>query len=119
MPATVVKGGVSVSGMYELGPVMMSSRSGYVKIDKAEEDALSAIRHLDRIACPVVAAYGDGESPEFKRQSRDFVDALKAEVKQPSRLIEVKGMNHFEIIETLGQADSELAKAALRQMELA
>lgn len=119
VPATVVKGGVSVSGMYELGPVLLSARSSYVKIDKAEEGALSAMRHLDRIACPVVAAYGDGESPEFKRQSRDFVAALKAKVKHPSTLLEVKGVNHFEIIETLGRPDGAIGNAALQQMGLA
>ncbi len=68
VPATVLKGGVSVSGMYELAPVMMSARSSYVKIGADEVAALSALRHLERIACPIVAAHGDGESPGFKRQ---------------------------------------------------
>jgi len=118
VPASVLKGGVSVSGMYELAPVMMSARSSYVKISKDETAALSALRQLERIACPIVAAYGDGESPEFKRQSRDFVAALKAKVKHPAELIEVKGANHFEIIETLASADGALGKVALKQMGL-
>lgn len=119
VPATAVKGGLAVSGMFELDPVLLSARSSYVKIGEEEKAALSAMRHLDRIACPVSLAYGGGESPEFKRQSRDMAAALKAKVKQPSELIEVKGVNHFEIIETLGKPDGALGKAALKQMGLA
>jgi arylformamidase len=118
VPAAVLKGGLSVSGMYELNPVMLSARSSYVKISDEEKAALSALRQLDRIACPVTLAYGDGESPEFKRQSRDMAAALKAKVKHPAELIEVKNVNHFEIIETLGKPDGALAKAALKQMGL-
>src|SRR5262249_59586814 len=119
VPANVLKGGLSVSGMYELNPVMLSARSSYVKISDEEKAALSSLRHLDRIACPVILAYGDGESPEFKRQSREMAAALKAKVKYASELIEVKGVNHFEIIETLGKPDGVLGKAALKQMGLA
>lgn len=117
VPATVLKGGLSVSGMYELDPVMLSARSSYVKISAEEKAALSAQRHLDRISCPVTLAYGSGESPEFKRQSRDMAAAMKAKGK-PSALIEVNGVNHFEIIETLGKPDGALGKEALRQMGL-
>ena len=117
-PANVLKGGLPVSGMFDLHPVLLSARSSYVKISKDEEGALSAQRHLDRIACPVTLAYGDGESPEFKRQSRDMAAALKAKGK-PAQLIEVKGANHFEIIETLGKPHGDLGRAALKQMGLA
>ena len=119
VPATVLKGGLPVSGMFELTPVMLSARSSYVKISDDEKGALSAIRQLDRIACPVALAYGDGESPEFKRQSRDMAAALKSKVKHPAELVEVKGANHFEIIETLGKPDGTLGKVALKQMGLA
>src|SRR5262249_28770481 len=94
VPPTVLKGGLSVSGMYELHPVMLSARSSYVKISKEEEDALSAQRHLDRIACPVVLAHGDGESPEFKRQSRDMAAALMGKVKHPTELILLHAATH-------------------------
>ncbi|MGH7002989.1 MAG: alpha/beta hydrolase [Alphaproteobacteria bacterium] len=116
VPRTVLKGGLSVSGMFDLHPVLLSARSSYVKISDEEADALSPQRHLDRVACPVTLAFGDGESPEFKRQARDFATALKAKVKHPAELLECRGVNHFEIIETLATADGVLGKAALKQM---
>jgi arylformamidase len=75
-PADLIKGGVVMSGMMELYPVLLSSRSGYVKVSAAEVEALSPMRHLDRIACPVIVVHGDQESPEFKRQASVFAEAL-------------------------------------------
>ncbi len=62
--------------MYDLKPVRMSARSSYVKFTDAMEHALSTQRHLDRLNAPVVVAYGSLETPEFQRQSRDFVEAV-------------------------------------------
>lgn len=117
VPANVVKGAVCVSGMYDLQGVMLSARSDYVKISKDEEAALSPQRSLERITCPVVVAHGDGESPEFKRQARDFAARLQAGGR-PNTLIEVKGLNHFEAIETMARPDGVLGQAALTQMGL-
>lgn len=111
-----LRAGICASGMYDLGPVLLSARSTYVKLDKAEEDALSPMRHLDRVTCPIAVAYGDAESPEFQRHARDFAAALKAKVRPASQLLVGKGMNHFEIALTLGEADGLLGKVALEQI---
>jgi arylformamidase len=117
-PETVLKAGLCVSGMYDLEAPMLSARSSYVKISREEEDALSPQRHLTRVRCPVAVAYGDGESPEFKRQAREFAAALKDQVRLGSALVEGKGMNHFEIVETLADAKGLLGALALKQMGL-
>lgn len=119
VPQNVLKGAVSVSGMYDLHPVMLSARSSYVKIDKDELAALSAVRHLERIACPMIVAYGSKESPEFKRQSRHFAASVQARSSQRCDLLVGDGFNHFEVIETLATAQGLLGAAALKQMKLA
>jgi len=117
VPDNVVAGALCCSGMYDLTPVRLSARSSYVKFDDETVTALSAMRHLDRITVPVVLAYGSEESPEFKRQTRDFFDALTAAGKRV-RLLTGEGFNHFEIAETLGNPYGLLGRAALEQMEL-
>lgn len=116
LEASPLRSGLVASGMYDLGPVLLSARSSYVKLDKAEEDALSPMRHLDRVVCPIAVAYGDGETPEFKRHARDFAAALKAKVRHASLLVEGKNQNHFELALTLGKTDGLLGKIALEQM---
>src|SRR5262249_601411 len=72
LPETVLKSGTCVSGMYDLRPVLLSARSSYVRLSPLEEDELSAMRHLDRVRCPIAVAYGSKESPEFQRHGRSF-----------------------------------------------
>jgi arylformamidase len=78
LPDTVIKGGLCASGMYDLEPVRLSSRNAYVKLDTASARDLSPLHHLDHLHCPVLVAYGDGESEEFKRQGCAFASALTA-----------------------------------------
>jgi arylformamidase len=118
LPKDVIKGGLLVSGMYDLKPVRMSSRSSYVKFTDAMEHALSTQRHLDKLHAPVVVAYGALETPEFQRQSRDFVEAA-TKAGKPAQIIRGEGYNHFEFIETLASPYGQLGRAALEQMGLA
>ncbi len=96
-----IRGAVLCSGMYELAPVALSRRSSYVNFDEDTIAALSPMRHLDRMTAPVVVAYGTEETPEFRRQGREFAQAL-GERKHDVRAIVAEGYNHFEIAETFG-----------------
>jgi arylformamidase len=113
----VVRGGLCISGMYDLEAVRLSARSSYVKFDDRIEHELSPQRHLGRLACPVIVAYGDQESPEFQRQGREFAQALERGGRL-DRLIVAKGHNHFELPETLGSPYGLLGRALLEQMKL-
>jgi len=117
LPADLVKGGVLLSGMYDLKPVRLSARSRYVHLEDATEDALSPQRHLDRLRARLVVAYASLDSPEFQRQSREFAAAVKGAGK-PVELLVAQGYNHYEAPETLGNPYGLLGRAALAQMGL-
>jgi arylformamidase len=117
LPADVVKGGLLCSGMYDLKPVRLSHRSSYVGFTDEIEEELSALRHLGRLVCPLVVAYGTCETPEFQRQARDFAAALQAAGK-PAQLLVGDGYNHFEMLETLANPYGLLGRAVLAQMGL-
>src|SRR5882672_10657801 len=67
LPADLIKGGVLLSGMYEMKPVRLSARSKYVKFDDAMEESMSTIRHIARLRTPITVMYGTNETPEFQR----------------------------------------------------
>jgi arylformamidase len=117
LPGDVLKGALLCSGMYDLKPVRLSARSKYVKFTDEAEEELSALRHLDRIACPLLVGYGTCETPEFQRQARDFAAALKAASK-PVQLLVGQAYNHFEMLETLASPYGLLGRAVLAQMEI-
>jgi arylformamidase len=117
VPMDIVKGGLCCSGMYDLHPVGLSARSSFVNFTSEVVEALSPQRHLDRLAAPVIVAYGSLETPEFQRQNRDFAAAVR-DVGKPVTLLVGEGYNHFEIRETLGNPYGLLGRAALAQMRL-
>jgi arylformamidase len=117
LPADLIKGGICISGMYDLAPVRRSARNRYISFDDATVEALSPIRHLDRLAAPLVVAYGTCETPEFQRQNREFAAAVEAAGKQ-ARLLVGEHYNHFELPETLGNPYGLVGRAALELMGL-
>jgi len=115
LPVDVIKGGLCCSGMFDLEPVRLSSRGNYVKFTDEMEDAFSPMRHLNHLHAPVIVAYGSYETPEFKRQSREFAKAL-ADAGKQVELIVAENYNHFEIIETLANPHGILGRAVLKQI---
>ena len=118
LPETAVKGGLCMSGMYDMKAVRLSKRSKYVKFTDAMEDAMSPQRHLDLLHAPVTVTYGTFETPEFQRQGRDFAAAVKAAGK-PVELIVAQNYNHFDAAESLGNPYGPNGRAALAMMGLA
>jgi arylformamidase len=118
LPADTVKGGMCMSGMYDLKPVRLSWRSTYVKFDDAMEHAMSAIRHLDKVSCPITVSYGTYETPEFQRQGRDFAAALKAAGREVT-LVAAQNFAHIETEESLGNPYGPNGRAAIAMMGLA
>jgi arylformamidase len=117
LPADLIKGGMCISGMYDLTPVRLSARNRYIRFDDATVAALSPIRHLDQLHPPLVVAYGTLETPEFQRQNREFAAAVEAAGKKAQLLIG-ENYNHFELPDTLGNPYGLLGRAALEMMGL-
>lgn len=117
LPADMIKGGLCVSGMYDLEPVRLSWRDSYLHLTDEMVDALSPQRHIDQVRAPLLVAYGTYETPEFQRQGRDFAAAVQAAGK-PVELLVGTGYNHFEVRDTLGNENGFLGRAVLEQMGL-
>jgi arylformamidase len=103
--------------MYDLKPVRLSKRSKFVTITDEAEEKLSAQRHLDRLATPLMLVHGTHETPEFKRQTRDFLSAVQKAGK-PVQFLLAEGYNHFDLQEMASNPYSVLGSAALDMMEL-
>jgi arylformamidase len=117
LPAAAGKGALLMSGLYDLYPAMLSSRGKYVQITPEEQAAASAMRHLDRISCPVAIAWAVSDSPEFRRQSRVFAEALQGMGRLASRT-EVFTANHFAEPRQLSNPDSTLSRVLFSVMDI-
>ena len=117
LPANMVKGGLCMSGMYDMKPVRLSKRSSYVKFTDMMEQAMSSQRQLDQLQAPIIVTYGTNDTPEFQRQARDFATAVKAAGK-PVELVEAANFGHMEMLEALGNPYGPNGRAALALMKL-
>jgi len=112
---TSIKAALLCSGMYDLEPVRLSARSEYVAFTDEVEQFLSPMRYLDKLTMPIIVAHGTYETPEFKRQTIEFAEALRQRgVLQESIIAE--NCNHFEILETLANPYGLLGQAALEMI---
>jgi arylformamidase len=118
VPATIVKGGLCISGMFEMTPVRLSWRRSYVDFTDAMVESMSSSRHIDKIVAPITVAYGSLETPDFQRQSRDFAAALRGAGKTVE-LIEGENYTHAAMAESVGHPYGPAGRAALAMMRLA
>ena len=117
LPPDLIKGGLCISGLYELAPVRLSARGNYVKFDDPMVQALSPQRHIAALNAPLIVAYGTYETPEFQRQNREFAAALKAAGKHVELLV-AENYGHFEMPETLASPYGLTGRATLGLMNL-
>jgi arylformamidase len=107
LPADVLKGGLPISGLFDLAPFPYTYLQPALQLDWAQVARNSPIRLVPERAPPAIVAVGGAESAEFRRQSRAFVAAW-AERGLAGRLLEVPGANHFTVLDPLITGAGEL-----------
>jgi len=117
LPEAPLKGAALVSGPYDMIPVMHSARASYVKLSLEEIEAHSPLRLVDRFRCPVIVAWAEGDTDEFRRQSGELASAARSAGCLHAS-ITVGGLNHFEIMEGLGDRESPVVRRLVALMGL-
>jgi arylformamidase len=112
MPLAEVRGGIAISGIYELEPIRLNYLNEKLALDEDEAERNSPVRHLPAAAGELVVAYGTRELPELCRQSIEYARAW-AERGFRGRLLPVDGADHFTILDALSRPEGILARALL------
>lgn len=110
MPTSALRAVVCVSGAYDLEPVMLSARRSYIHLSEREQARMSPISHVSSVFVPMHLYFGSEESPEFKRQSIAYAEALRAQNKLTC-CQEIVAANHFEIADQFAQPDTSVSAA--------
>jgi arylformamidase len=103
----IIAAGLSISGVFELSPLLDTSMNDKLRMSEASARALSPIGWTPRPEALIDAWVGGAESEEFLRQSRDFADAWAAKGAR-TRFECVDSANHFTIISGLIDPDSRM-----------
>ena len=114
VPEGVVKGGLFLSGLYDLEPVRLCYANEWVGLDEGSALRNSPMYHLPEAGCPLILSYGGSETGEFKRQSEDYAAAWRS-VGFEADCFESTERNHFDIPLELADPTSVLT---LKLLEL-
>src|SRR5258708_17496233 len=70
-----VKGGVAISGLFDLEPIRLSYLNDAVRMDEAEARRNSPIHHLPAKSAPLVLAGAGDELPDLRRHAEEYYAA--------------------------------------------
>lgn len=117
VPADIVRGAAPLSGLFDLTPLVHTHINEWMRLTPESAARNSPMLHLPATPPPVVASHGANETDEFKRQTRDYVDALRARG-DDARYVPMPGTNHFDIVLRLNDPDAPITRAIFAQMGL-
>ena len=105
----LVVAGLSISGVFELWPLLQTSMNDKLRMNEASARALSPIGWTPPPAAQIDAWVGGAESEEFIRQSRDFAAAWSGKGARTC-FESVASANHFTIIAAMTYPDSRMVQ---------
>lgn len=108
-PEDLVPSGLSISGVFDLEPLVPTSINNALKLDAAEAKRLSPLHWPVPRGRKLEAWVGGAESSEFLRQSRDVADRW---ARQGAETLyrELPGADHFMVLDPLTDPASEISQ---------
>ena len=117
VPADIVKGAVVISGLGDLEPVRLSFRNENLGLDSAAVIEASLLHRKPTAACPLLVAVGEGETDDYKRQSREVAAYWQSHGNR-AEFFELAGRHHFDSVLEWADPQSALFRATLAMMKL-
>jgi arylformamidase len=116
LPRALVKGGLALSGTYDLAPLVQAPFVNVdLKLDARRARTLSPAFMPPATTAPLITAVGGLESSEFHRQTRLIASAWKD---VHLRDVPMRGVNHLTVMDELANPASPLFDAALDLVRL-
>jgi arylformamidase len=109
-PADLVPAGYSISGVFDLSPLIGISVNEDLRLDAAAARKVSPLFWPPGPGRVFDAVVGGLESSEFKRQNQALVQAWQGKAR--TRYEEIAGTNHFTVIDALTDPSSAMVARA-------
>jgi arylformamidase len=106
-PADLVPAGYSISGLFDLTPLVATAMNADLRLDEPTAARLSPLAWPVAAGRAFDAVVGGAESAEFLRQSRIVAEGWRARGVE-TRYEEVAGANHFTVVDPLSDANSAM-----------
>lgn len=105
--------GVTLSGVHELKPLVLSSMNSDLRLTNAEAARISPVNNASLSPAPLLIAVGGAETSEFIRQSQLLWDAWPENARPAAGPLILAGKHHFSVVLDYADTSSELTRATL------
>jgi arylformamidase len=110
LPADVIKGGIPISGAFDLRPFPHCFAQPQLRLTAGEVERCSPLFHIRPMKTPLVVAWGTAEGLAFQQQSGNFLAAWTT-AGNHGRALLIDGANHFEVMDGFTTADGLMTRA--------
>ncbi|WP_198380075.1 alpha/beta hydrolase [Roseomonas sp. KE2513] len=114
LPERAVAGATLLSGLFDLRPLPATHINAWMHLDEASARRNSPALLPLPSGLPVVLAYGDTETGEFKRQTEDFARALREAGCEATVVPPRPRSNHFDLVFDFGEPGNAVFEATRR-----
>ena len=112
LPRDLVKGGIPISGLFELEPLRHTSINNALGMDEAEAASQSPMHYPPATDAPQLVVCGGAEPNEFHRQSDIYAHTFATPARQMERYT-VPGRDHMNELDDLAEEKSTFFQKAL------
>jgi arylformamidase len=119
LPADLIKGGIPLSGIYDMRPLADSYLAPALQLSRRTIETQSPLLCEPTTSLPGprrIVAWGGGETAEFGRQSRAYVEHCGSRG-IAARPLELGRDDHFDAVLQLAVPDSELTRAIVELVQ--
>ena len=118
LPQNLVKGVCSIGGLHDLEPIRKSLINQKLHLTEEQAERHSPVNLQYPISAPLLLVTAVDESPELHRQSLIMKETWER-FGYPVEMIVPPGLDHFSVVNNLGNPDSPLVLRQLEQMRYA
>jgi arylformamidase len=108
LPQNPIAGVVSLSGVFDVAPLMHTAMNDVLQITAESAAALNLMTAPIKSHAPLLLAVGGDEPEEFHRQTADLAKAWAA---LNPEIITLPGINHYTIVDSLANPQQMIAVA--------
>jgi arylformamidase len=111
-----IKGGVAISGIYDLEPIRHSYLNVKLGLDEAMSKRNSPMLLTTEAVKPIALTVGGAELPLLRKQTADFA-AYRARCSLPVTYEEIPSTNHFTIMDEMAQPNGRITTMIRQVLE--
>ena len=110
-----LRGGVAISGLYDLAPLVKSYVNDKLHMDHVMAQRNSPILQLPKSSKQLDLFAGSAELPEMRRQTADYASARRA-AGLPMEYAEIPDANHYTVLNSMMNSDGTVHRAIMAML---